>query len=170
MKKIITLVAVVCISLGASAQYFYYANVNAGHNPGSINNDSELPTPLTGWTAISTSPNAAPVWTAAQSIGFTFSFNGTPVTQFMVSSSGILTFDVATALPAPSYTITALPNAAIPDNSVCIWGLGALGTNDYIIRKTFGTSPNRQLWIQFNSYGYGGTTASHGSNFTYWSI
>src|SRR5215204_4947648 len=102
MKKIITLVAVVCISLGASAQYFYYAYVNAGTNPGGLNNDSELPTPLTGWTSISTPPYASPGWTANQTIPFAFSFNGAPVTQFKVSSSGILTFDVASVLPAPS--------------------------------------------------------------------
>lgn len=172
MKKITTLVVAVCFSLMASAQYFYYASINANTNPNGLNNDAEYPVGgglPAGWTTINTPPNASPVWSATQTIGFTFSFNAVPVTQFKVSSSGILTFDVATALPAPTYTRAALPNAAIPDNSVCIWGLNAMGTNDYIVKKTFGTSPNRQLWIQFNSYGYG-SAISDGSNFTYWSI
>jgi len=76
---------------------------------------------------------------------------------------------VATALAAPSFTKAALPDATIPNNSVCIWGVGGIAANDNIVTKTFGTAPNRQYWIQFNSYGYG-STASDGSNFTYWSV
>ena len=179
MKKIIPFIAAVCLSLSLSAQYHYYPTLatqiiapNAQTNPGALNSDDEYPVGgglPAGWTTISTPPNASPAWTANQTMPFTFSFNGAPVTQFKVASSGVLTFDVATLLAAPSYTKAALPNATIPDNSVCIWGLSALGTNDYVIRKTFGTAPNRQLWIQFSSVGYG-NVASDGSNFAYWSI
>jgi hypothetical protein len=173
MKKIFTLIVVSCIALAASAQYYYIPNVNAGTNPGSINSDAEYPVGgglPAGWTTnLITPPNASPAWSSVQTIPFAFSFNGSAVTQYKVSTSGVLTFDVATPLAAPSYTRAALPNAAIPNSSVCIWGLGGLGANDYIITKTFGTAPNRQLWIQFSSFGYA-TTASDGSNFTYWSI
>ena len=174
MKKITSLLCILAaFCLTASAQYYYLPNVNAGTNPGGINTDAEYPVGgglPAGWTQLTTvSPVATPAWTANQTIPFSFSFNGSPVTQYKVSSSGVLTFDVATALAAPSYTRAALPNAAIPNSSVCIWGLSALGTNDYIISKTFGTAPNRQHWIQFSSYSYG-STASDGSNFTYWSM
>ena len=57
----------------------------------------------------------------------------------------------------------------IPDKSVCIWGLAGKGTNDNVVMKIFGVSPNRQLWVEFTSFGYG-AVASNGSNFTYWSI
>ncbi len=174
MKKLLTFF-LICLMFATNglAQYYYVPHLNAGQNPGGLNNDSEYP--LGGglpadWVQINTSPtNTTPVWSPVQNISFPFSFNGTAVTQFKVSSSAILTFDVATALAAPTYTKASLPSASIPDMSVCIWGLAALGTNDNIMMKEFGTAPNRQLWIQFNSYGYG-TSASSGSQYTYWSI
>lgn len=170
MKKIFTLLVLSSFLVsGLKAQYYYIPFINAGQNPGGLNNDSELPVAgLTGWTTIQIQ-SATPVWSANQTIPFAFSFNGVPVTQFKVSTSGVLTFDIATVVAAPSYTKAALPSASIPDNAVCIWGLGAIGANDYIISKTFGTAPNRQFWIQFNSYGYG-TVASGNTDYTYWSI
>jgi len=173
MKKILTLLVAASISLAASAQYYYIPYISAGSNPGSISTDAEYPVGgglPAGWTTnLVSPPNASPVWSGPQTIPFAFSFNGSAVTQYKVSTSGILTFDLASPLAAPSYTRAALPNASIPNNSVCIWGLGGLGGNDNIITKTFGTTPNRQHWIQFSSFGYG-TTPSDGSNFTYWSI
>jgi thiol-disulfide isomerase/thioredoxin len=173
MKKIYSfLFAVLCTIQVANAQYYYLPYIIEGENPGGINEDPEAPVGgglPTNWTTILTSPASTPIWSPVQNIGFPFSFNGVAVTQFKVSNSAVVTFDVATAVAAPTYTRAALPSALIPDKSVCIWGLSALGTNDNVVRKTFGTAPNRQLWIQFGSYGYG-TVASTGSTFTYWSI
>ncbi len=172
MKKLLQLVLLLCISQFANAQYYYLPFSGAGQNPGNLNNDPEYPVggglPV-DWTAILGPTNATPAWSPTQTLPFSFSFNGVAVTQFKVSSSAILTFDVATALAAPSYTKAALPSALIPDKSVCIWGLAGKGTNDNVAMKIFGSSPNRQLWIEFTSFGYG-ATASNGSNFTYWSI
>ncbi len=172
MKKILHLLVFLCVCEVANAQYYYIPFVNAGQNPGNLNNDPEFPFGggmAAGWNNILGPTNANPAWSTTQTIPFGFSFNGTPVTQYKVSSSAIVTFDVATALAAPTYTKAALPSALIPDNSVCIWGLAGKGTNDYVSTKTFGTAPNRQYWIHFSSYGYG-TVASDGSNYTYWSI
>jgi len=174
MKKFTLLTALLVTAfMGSYAQYYYIPHTNnPGQNPGGINSDDEYPSGgglPAGWSLISAATNPTPVWGATQTIPFSFMFNGAAVTQFKVSSSAILTFDVATAVAAPTYTRAALPSALIPDNSVCIWGLASLGTNDYVISKTFGTAPNRQLWIQFSSYGYG-ASASSGSQFTYWSI
>lgn len=161
------------ISVQANAQYYYLPSINAATNPGGLNSDDEYPfgggLPA-GWTIV-VGPSATPSWSSAQTlpVNFNFSFNGSPVTQYKVSTSGVVTFDIATALAAPSYTKAALPDVSIPDNSVCIWGLAGMGTNDNVVTKTFGTSPNRQVWIMFNSYGYG-TVASNGTNYTYWSI
>ncbi len=171
MKKISLIVSMLCIVFTSNAQYYYNAYANAGANPGTLNADPEYPVGggiATGWTTIQGTA-ATPVWSTVQTLPFAFSFNGGAVTQYKVSTSGVLTFDVATALVAPSYTKAALPDATIPNSSVCIWGLAALGANDNIVSKTFGVAPNRQHWIQFSSYGYG-TTVSDGSNFTYWSI
>ena len=134
-----------------SAQYYYLPSTTNG-NPGGINTDSEYPVGgglSTTWTTISTAPAATPAWSTTQTIPFTFQFNGSAVTQFKVSTSGILTFDV-NATTAPGYTKAALPDASIPDNSVCIWGLASVGTNDLIVTKTFGTAPNRQQWVMFS--------------------
>jgi hypothetical protein len=171
MKKILLVIG---LSIGFSslqAQYWQLYYPNAGTNPGNLNNDGEYPVGgglSATWTTIQ-GFSATPVWSPNQTIPFSFSFNSSAVTQFKVSTSGILTFDVATPLAAPSYTKAALPNAAIPDKSVCIWGMAALGANDNIVSKTFGSAPNRQLWIQFSSYGYG-SVVSDGTNFAYWSI
>lgn len=171
MKKLSLIFGLFISSFVANAQYWQIPNPNANTNPQGINTDDEYPVGgglAATWTTIHT-PSASPAWSAAINIPFAFQFNGTAVTQFKVSNSGIVTFDVATALAAPSFTKAALPNATIPDKSVCIWGLGGIGANDNIVAKTFGTAPNRQYWIQFSSYGYG-TVTSDGSNFCYWSI
>ena len=44
-------------------------------------------------------------------------------------------------------------------------GLSAQGANDQIRTKTFGTAPNRQFWIQFNSFSCPSSTG-----WTYWAI
>ena len=175
MKKIYAFIVAFVMSLTlANAQYYYLPYPNAGTNPEGLNTDNEYPFggtgAPTGWTNISSAPtNTTPVWSANRTIPFPFQFDGSTVTQFKVSSSAILTFDINTTLAAPPYAKSTLPSPLIPDKSVCLWGLASLGTNDIILTKTFGTAPNRQLWIQFNSYGYG-TTVSSGTNYTYWSI
>jgi len=165
LRKLAAL-ALVLVSLPLSAQYYYLPSTTNG-NPGGLNTDSEYPVGgglSTTWTTISTAPAATPAWSTTQTIPFSFQFNGAAVTQFKVSTSGILTFDV-NATTAPGYTKAALPDASIPDNSVCIWGLASVGTNDLIVTKTFGTAPNRQQWVMFSSFGQVGSTC-----WTYWSI
>ena len=169
MRNILrTLTILVFLLAGASvsAQYYYLPSTING-NPGGLNSDGEYPVGgglATTWTAISTAPAATPAWSSTQTLPFAFQFNGSAVTQFKVSTSGILTFDVAAAT-APSYTKAALPDASIPNNSVCIWGLASVGTNDLIVTKTFGTAPNRQQWVMFSSFGQVGSTC-----WTYWSM
>ena len=140
----------------ANAQYWRIDYPNAATNPGGLNTDDEYPVGgglATTWATIQ-GFSATPVWSPAQTIPFSFSFNGAAVTQFKVSTSGVLTFNTGSSMAAPAYAKASLPDATIPDQSVCIWGLAALGSNDNIVTKTFGTAPNRQLWVQFSSYGY----------------
>lgn len=166
MKKLLTLLAACCITLAAQAQYYYLPFNAAGTNPGGLNTDGEYPVGgglPAGWTSIHPGSATTPAWTSVNTLPFTFQFNGSPVTQFKVSTSGVLTF-ATTATAVPAYTTVALPNAGIPDSSICILGIRGTGSNDNIVTKTFGTAPNRQHWVLFSSY----STAS--GAFTYWSI
>lgn len=151
MKKIITSIAIILAGSFAFGQYYYLTD--SGNTPGGLNQDPAYPVgggQVAGWTSILGPSVATPTWSASQTIPFAFNFNGAPVTSFVVSSTGVLTF---TASPgaAPSATPAALPSPSIPDNSICVWGLNASGTNDNVSVKTFGTAPNRQRWIHFSS-------------------
>src|ERR1043166_6978638 len=113
VKKIVLLFLLPLMSAAvANAQYFYLTG--SGKNPGELNIDAEYPDGgglPTGWTKIDAGSAATPLWTPAQTIPFSFMFNGSPVTQFKVSTSGVLTFDMATTKAAPIYTRGPLPNA-----------------------------------------------------------
>ncbi len=152
------------------AQYWYIPNEVAHRNPGDLNADAERPSGgglPSGWTTI-LNPSATPVWSTNKTIPFDFKFNNQLVSSFKISNSGVLTFDVS-AVAVPNFSRVSLPSSTIPNNSICIMGLVGTASNDYVITKTFGTAPNRQFWIQFNSYGYG-SVPSDNSNYTYWSI
>ncbi len=166
MKKLFTLLFIVlCVNI-ANAQYYYLPYLGAGENPKGLNTDIEQPG-LADWTVVATT-SATPVWSqeVALPADLTFLFNGTAVSSYKVSTSGVLTFTTS-AITAPTATNTALPSASIPDNSIMVWGLAAAGANDVIRHKTFGTAPNRQHWIQFCSFSAPG---SAGTNWTYWAI
>ena len=151
MKKIFLLAVAMLCAFVNYAQYWQLPNITIGQNPGALNTDVEEPIAgVTGWTSIQAA-SATPVWSSTQTLPFAFNFNGAPVTQYKISTTGVLTFDVATALAAPSATNLSLPNAAIPNKSVCVWGITCSGTNDNIVTKTFGTAPNRQYWVQYSS-------------------
>ncbi len=160
------LVAVLFMVNGAYAQYYYLPFVGAGTNPGSLNTDDEYPVGgglTSGWTSIHAGSAATAAWSSVATIPFTFNFNGALVSQFKVSTSGVLTFTTG-AVTVPAYGAVALPNANVPDNSICVLGVRGTGSNDNIVTKVFGSAPNRQLWVFFSSY----STAAGG--WTYWSI
>lgn len=167
MKKFYNLIAAfVLFTTVASAQYYYIPYQNAGTNPGGLNTENEYP--LGGglgasWTLLR-GPSATPAWSPVTNLPFAFNFNGTAVSQFKVSTGGVLTFTTGAAT-VPAYGAVALPNASIPDNSICVLGIRGTGTNDNIVHQTFGTAPNRQYWIFFSSYSNATANA-----WTYWSI
>src|SRR5690606_30786514 len=169
MKKILLSLCAFMAFSAAEAQY--YAIKHTGSNPGPQNTDLEYPVRgglPAGWSTLvsgSASTLTTPVWSSNVNIPFAFSFNGSLVSSYKVATSGVVTFTTS-ATAVPPVTNTALPSASIPDNSVMIWGLYA-NASDFIITKTFGTSPNRQHWIQFNSYSQ---TTNPNSGYTYWSI
>ena len=131
--------------------YYYIPNLSAGQNPGGWNNDDENPTaglPVT-WTTILGS-SAAPTWSPNQTIPFSFNFDGLAVTEYKVSSSGVLTFNTS-ATSVPGHANDYIPSSSIPDKSVMVWGIQGTGSNDGIATKTFGAPPNRQHWVFFAS-------------------
>lgn len=141
------------VSFGAYAQTGYYIAPGSGAgNPGGLNGDAEYPPGgglPTGWTTVLTGPQNE-MWSANQSLPFAFKFNDQDVTSYKISANGVVTFDVATSI-TPSAVNADLPNAGIPNQSVCVWGVGATATSDFVVSKTFGTTGKRQHWIQYNS-------------------
>lgn len=161
MRKLIFTLLLVGSMLTSYGQYYYLTHAN-GTNPGGLNTLDEFPVGGgldASWTTILGPGQTTPAWSPTINIPFPFSFNGSAVTQYKVSSSGVLTFDVA-ATAVPSGTNAALPNAGVPDQSVCVWGLAGPGTNDNIVVQTFGNMPNRQHWVFFTSYNYTGGPAN----------
>jgi hypothetical protein len=166
MKKLYLFALAMGLITGANAQYHYNPSATNG-NPGGLNNDAEFPVGAglgAGWTNILPGSQLVPAWSANQSIPFAFQFNGSAVTQYKVSSTGVLTFDV-NAIAAPPAGSVALPSILVPNNSVCILGLDAPGANDIIVTKNFGTAPNRQHWVMFSSYDVPAANC-----WNYWSI
>lgn len=153
------------------AQYYYDQLVAPGQNPGGVNGDLEYDYNQgrqTGWSVLLLGVNAyrnTPTWSPTASVPFPFQVGGQPVHHFKVSTTGVLTFDT-TAVAVPALTSAALPAAALPSPSLCIWGLTMGPNSDRILTKTFGTAPNRQFWVQFNSVSQPGRPATA----TFWSI
>lgn len=156
-----------CVFSFAYSQYYYLPILNPHQNPGNLNNDSEstvgngLPE---DWEILIGPAVSSPSWTTAQTIPFEFQFNDELVSEYVVSTTGILSF-TTDATTVPGTTNDHLPAPSIPDKSICIWGISGNGANDYIVSKTFGVSPNRQHWVFFNSYSIPGA-----GSWSYWSI
>lgn len=152
MRKLLLTLMALGIFFNANGQSYYTIPGLSGSNPGNLNTDAEYPPGgglPAGWTTLMTG-NGASRWSAITNLPFNFQFNGVAETQFKVSNTGVLTFTTG-ASTIPTENNAALPDAGIPDKSVLCWGLNVKATGDYIVTKTFGNSPNRQFWIQFNS-------------------
>ena len=169
MKHFYLVCLLVIMAMSTQAQHYYNTPaITPNGNPGNLNNDLENPygNGLTGgWTNIQ--PTTHPAWSALQTLPFTFSFNGQNFTQIRASTTGLVTFTTNPGTPAGTHN--SIPNATVPDNTICAWGLGYSGgnKNDKIVTKTFGTAPNRQYWIFYDSYN---NESLGGKCWTYWSI
>ena len=165
MNKLITLLIGILFCSSALFSQYYYIPASSPGNPGGLNADSEYPSGSgldPSWTVILGPSQSSPAWSSTETIPFTFNFNGSSVTQYKVSSTGVLTFSTSvTAVPGAGNA--TLPDPAIPDNSVMVWGIQGTGANDNILSKTFGTSGSQQHWVFFSSYDGGGS-------WSYWSI
>ncbi|MCX6292613.1 MAG: hypothetical protein NT126_12760, partial [Bacteroidetes bacterium] len=74
MKKILLLMSLfVAFGLAVNAQYYYMPYVNAGQNPGNINQDAEYPVAggiPAGWTSIQAGSAATPAWSSINTVPF----------------------------------------------------------------------------------------------------
>ena len=133
-------------------------------NPGGLNIEND--DVIEEWIEITTSEHETNVWSSEREIGFEFVFFGKPVTEFKVSQNGLLTFSVMESLlPADEIDNIDLEDQnqfdpLIPDYTICaFWDsftdTAPTGSNDKVYMKTFGTEPNRQLWIKWASFEYG---------------
>lgn len=169
MKHFYLLFLAAVISITGYGQYYYNSpSITPAGNPGGLNTDLEKAYGnglAPGWTIIQ--PATHPGWSAAQTIPFAFSFNGQAVTQLYASTTGLVTFSSNPATPSGNHNI--IPSSTVPDKTICAWGLGYSGgnSNDKILTKTFGTAPNRQFWISYNSYN---NEALGFKCYTYWSV
>jgi hypothetical protein len=167
--KYLLLIPTLLLAIICDAQY--YTSPVANGNPNNINQE-DLEYPLggglpSGWNSILSGGKNNPTWSSTETIPFAFQFNDTAVTAFKASSSGVVTFTTSTTGSVPSHTNASLPSSSIPDNSICVWGVSGKGPNDAIVTKTFGTAPNRQLWISYNNYSEASIFVNH---YTYFSV
>ena len=134
-------------------------NTDAGY-PGTLNTEGNTTT--TGWNEILAASLGANQWSSAEAIPFPFDFYGSPVTHFIASGNGLVTFDTTVIGNTPPNANVALPDPGVPDKTIaCFWdeftGSPPTGSNDRVYTKEFGTAPNRQLWIRWFSYEWGPT-------------
>ncbi|MBN4081587.1 RHS repeat-associated core domain-containing protein [bacterium AH-315-C07] len=125
-------------------------------NPGSLNTNVDYST--YGWTALTSGSQSYNNWSSTASIPFEFDFFGEDVNSFMVSQNGLITFDIGTNVIL-DYNYN-LPHSMLPEKTIsCFWApftnTPPTGSNDIIYTRTFGTAPNRQLWIKWHSFEYG---------------
>jgi len=140
-----------------NAQYYGLAHGNAKMNPGGLNQDNEYPVGggiSAGWSTLLNGAPTSPSWSPVSVLPFAFKLNGVDVTNYKVSTSGVLTFTTDAAV-VPAYASISLPSNTIPAKSICYLGITPIGANQSyanIVTKTFGAAPNRQFWVTFSAY------------------
>lgn len=98
------------------------------------------------WTTVSLTDDAV---SSAITIPFTFKFFGNNYTQFIISSNGFMSFDLAS--PNACCTGANIPSSSTPNNIISLaWNdLYPPGAGS-VRYQTAGTAPNRRMIVQFN--------------------
>lgn len=167
MKKLLLLTLGFYLSLPSKAQYKCIPHLETHGNPGStMNNDF----PGT-FEDMGVGYSLTPSWSSVIHLDFPFYFNGQLVTAFKASTTGIVTFDT-TVVTVPSPGHVSLPNAQVPNKSICIAGIYATDSASALEHSTeinYSTpAQNRQCWISFLNYT--DTTVASSYRFTNWAI
>lgn len=145
------------LSLAAQAQTFNYLTGNAT-NPATPSTYTDLGTTGTAIATLNTDDDNS----AAQTIGFNFSFNGTTFTQFVLNTNGLIRLGSAapsSAAAFPSYAQAAETGPISGTNATDVnliapfnidLSSGAAGPAEYRFITT-GTAPNRVCTIQWKN-------------------
>ena len=170
MKKSYLFIVAVLFSSMVMAQYHEVNWATIGANPREGMDEAEQPwgyldQNYTGWSQILSA--GATSWSSSQSMPFSFKFNGSTESSFVVHPSGLVTFSSSPS--APPSTPATLPNSSLPDKTIAVWGmnLGTASSNDGVVQKTFGQYPYRQHWIMWASASIPGVS---GTNWAYWAV
>lgn len=152
-RTLIAFLFCLLLKLNVNAQYRCIPHIDEYGNPSEYVKEDLFTTG--GGVFFAMYQQLNPVWSAAYPIGFPFLFNGDSVTHFKVSSTGVVTFDT-TATVAPPFGAVTLPNAMIPDKSVCVTGIKASGSNSKVIvvpepLYNMNMTPKR-IWIMFSQF------------------
>lgn len=171
-KRKIALLSGFMVLASASAQNAYHiaeikANVagKGGVNPRFLNVERDDLSEGNGWRSL-TWDSSTNGYSRLDSIPFPFQFNGVSNRKFRATKNGVLTLGGLTT-SAADFVIESLPDSRIANNSIVIGGILATGSNDRVMVKTFGTAPNRQFWVKFQSFSLGKDTANKYGTYTY---
>lgn len=151
-KQLLTLAAIALGVLGNVQAQGYYTLQSKGVKDPNYNYKFSL---ATGNNAVKLiEPAKDNVFSSVQTLPFTWNFFGKPVTQYMASDNGFITFNTAETIN--SGTAMSLPNASAPKNSIfAFWYDFKLasggGVPDQVVSFTYGTAPNRVHVIQWLS-------------------
>lgn len=152
--QLIAVFATLCSLNTTLAQNAYHLeSYNQIGNPRNINTEQDDYSMANNWDLI-LSDSSKKCYSQILNIPFTFKLGTQSFSQFKVSSTGYVTFSVNDPkIQHPSYRDELkLPSLDLPNYSIYIGGITSYGTNDQVFTKTFGTAPNRQFWIKFQSY------------------
>lgn len=158
MKKTLTLLMCSGLALYCTAQ---------SYGSGTSTGTSDPYAYSTSGTAVLSIP-AQETLSSAQTIPFAWNFFGVPVTSYMASDNGYITFDTGATVSEP--TNTAIPDASGPNNAIyAFWDdigiVSGSGATDEVRSFNYGTAPNRTHVVQWFS-----ATPTAGSGFMYCAI
>ena len=180
-KRFIPLLAVFAVVSSVTAQNKYHiaeiktnASGKLGVNPRFLNVERDDLAEGQGWKALAWD-TATRGYTLEEALPFAFAFNGAGNVKvdgkFRATKNGTITFEDFKAgsivPPAADFVINSLPDPRVANNSVVVGGIIASGSNDRVLVKTFGTAPNRQFWVKFQSFTLGTDTANKYGSFSY---
>lgn len=176
-RNLLAFCGAMLMSISISQAQYFSRFYNDNQNPNGLNTEGENPFPSTantGWTTLWSGGTGPTAYSAVQNIPFSFEFNGATVSNYVAGNFGTVTFSSTVPTIKPdNFGSIELPNATIPDNSVCILGgtprsvvSGSQTFTSAVMSKTYGTAPNRQHWIWFNFFG----EANIQNGWTYWAI
>ena len=123
---------------GTSYAQDYYYFMTEGSDPGFVYNDPAADTIML--------EDADEQMTVPQALPFAWDFYGTPVTHYLVSDNGYLTFDTTATTSEPMNDTP--PTAGSVNNAIyACWDdlmlQNATGAMDRILNWTYGSAPNR---------------------------